>query len=492
MTKGQITMAKRSRRDFLVQSTAIGASLAAAMCNDSICDSRFTGSLHAAEPADDQFAKLIDDIKDPGIRAGMDAAIRKNMIPAAVEEGYPGHFNISADGGAYGGWATWPGLDSWQMAGAYLLLGHKTRMVLDYFDFVKAFQKPNGDIPFAIFTSEQKSNGTTLNGLKYPQDVIEYVPPKRDGLPESSQKTRKWIGLFEHWMVQAETLSTLGSVCYILTAAEIFDHTKDQNWLKERLPSIELAAKYLLSRKSDNGLIAHSGFYTEVPPRYGWDGVAQCYVVHAFRELARICSENKVADQARAKTWNDEADILAKVFVKTFWQKDHFAEYVHQDRGLVDTHGLSDTNFAAIAFRIADEAQRKTLWPILTADKSLWWGDVPTMPITKPFSYEKWEINSLRWLKYKKVPMEAKIMHDASSMGRTWYLDAMASIVMQDWDRLFKSTQLVCAAAKSDGYWRERYIPQADGTTAPAKARKYCEYPAVLVRVVLGNRKVFY
>jgi hypothetical protein len=52
-----------------------------------------------------------------------------------AERVYPGHFTINADGGGYGGDTTWPGLDSWQMVGPYLQLG-RTRLVLDYFDFV--------------------------------------------------------------------------------------------------------------------------------------------------------------------------------------------------------------------------------------------------------------------------------------------------------------------------------------------------------------------
>ena len=98
---------------------------------------------------------MIAGIADPEIRAGMEAAVMKNMIPAAVETDYPGYFWISADGRAYGN-ATWPGLDSWQMAGAYLLLG-RTRMVLDYFDFARASQRKDGHIPFAIFPGDTQA-----------------------------------------------------------------------------------------------------------------------------------------------------------------------------------------------------------------------------------------------------------------------------------------------------------------------------------------------
>ena len=124
----------------------------------------------------------------------------------------------------------------------------------------------NGDIPFAIFTGDTKPQGSYLNGLRHPEDVVTYRPPVREGLPATARETRQWIGLFRHWEPQAEPLSTLGATCFILTAAEIVDHTGDRDWLAERLSSIEAAGSYLLSRKSPNGLIARSGFYMELPP----------------------------------------------------------------------------------------------------------------------------------------------------------------------------------------------------------------------------------
>jgi hypothetical protein len=57
-------------------------------------------------------------------------------------------------------------------------------------------------------------------------------------------------------------------------------------------------------------------------------------------------------------------------------------------------------------------------------------------------------------------------------------------------ERLVESVRKVCKAAK-DGYWRERYHPQKDGKVTTDGAQRYCEYPAVLVRVVLGNRELF-
>src|SRR4051812_16823023 len=326
-----------SRRRFLSRTCAIGA----AAVSSSFFSPR--QEVRADEPPKDSVADLIRRIKDPEIRAGVDAAINKNLLPAATEAAYPGHFLITADGATYGGDTTWPGLDSWQMAGAYLLLG-RARLVMDYFDYVRASQRKDGNVPFAVFP-EMKANNTCLRGLKWPDDVFTYTPPKREGLPASSQKTRKWIGLFDHWQNIGDPLTNLGPVCYILTATEIFNSRPPHGWLQERMDSIYRAAKYLLSRKAKNGLISGSGFYSEQPPRTSWDGVTQCYVIHALKEAARPLVA--AGDKARSDWWLVEAaDNLTKSFVAEFWRGDHFADYIHSKHGLIDSHGLSDVNWS--------------------------------------------------------------------------------------------------------------------------------------------------
>ena len=73
-----------------------------------------------------------------------------------------------------------------------------------------------------------------------------------------------------------------------------------------------------------------------------------------------------------------------------------------------------------------------------------------------------------------------------------WYLDALASRRMRDWERLRESARLVCAMGQRHGWqWHERYHAQPDGTVKPAGPAGYCEYAAVLVRVVLGSPEAF-
>jgi hypothetical protein len=159
---------------------------------------------------------------------------------------------------------------------------------------------------------------------------------------------------------------TLAPVCYVLTAAEIFDAAGSRPWLRERLGSVESAAKFLLTLRKDSGLIGGSGFYIEAPPREGCDGITQCYAVHAFRQLARLF--RAAGEKTQGAVWSAHADKLAKVFVEVFWCEDHFGEYVHPQHGLVDTHGLSGVNWAAIAFSLADNRKLKRLWPRLIGE----------------------------------------------------------------------------------------------------------------------------
>jgi hypothetical protein len=198
------------------------------------------------------------------------------------------------------------------------------------------------------------------------------------------------------------------------------------------------------------------------------DGVTQCYVVHALRELAAASDAAGRRDiHARAST---AADELTQGFRKNFLRDDgHFAEYVHYERGVVDSHGLSDVNFAAIAFGLATDDEARALWPKLTAETAFWAGGMPTQTVTRPFTYEKWEFVS------EPLPFNVvSPVHDVAAMGRVWHLDAMACRRMKDDARLVESVKLVCRAGqKTDGLWYERYHPTEDGGVKPAGSRGY-------------------
>jgi hypothetical protein len=145
-------------------------------------------------------------------------------------------------------------------------------------------------------------------------------------------------------------------------------------------------------------------------------------------------------------------------------------------------------NWAAAAWDVATDQQAKKLWPRMMAEKLLWAGDMPTQLISKPASsYEKWEYPEPLPFHHVNGPT-----YDVSAMGRVWFLEATACVRMKEWDRLRESARLVAKMGeKYDWMWFERYHAQADGTVKPAGPKGYCEYAAILTRVVLGNPNVF-
>ena len=417
------------------------------------------------------------------IREGVTAAIKQTLEPAATERAYPGHFTIVADGHWFGQENTWPGLDSWQMAGAYLLLG-RTRLVLDYFDFVEASQRADGNIPYAIVPADSPPDHlTTYNkGMRYPQDVFTF-DPRRAGYP-----ARKWIGSCSHWIANINPLGTLAAVSYVLLGDEIFTATGDRAWLGSKLASLELAASYLLSRRSENGLIAGAGFYTEMPPRHQWDGVAQCYVVHVLGKCAKL--NDALGRTPAAARWRAEAATLAMRFREVFWRGDHFAEYVHPERGVIDLHGLSDVNWAAVAYDVATPAQADALWPRMMNEPAFWHGGMPTQTVSKPFTYQEWEFFSSHEDVGFQVPVGQ--LYDVAAMGRVWFLEWQACAKRGETKRLRESVVKVCQMGLKDGgFWHERYHPLQVARVDWTGPRGYGEYPAILVRAVFGNPAVF-
>jgi hypothetical protein len=455
-----------SRRKFIKSTSVAGLSLAGA-----------TGCGTTALTPGTESALIIK---------GTNAALEKSLVPALLELAYPGHFTIAAEGRTYGKESTWPGLDSWQMAGAYLLAG-RHREMLDYFDFIQASQRQDGNVPFAIFRGDKPhpSLHTWLRAMRYPEDVFTYTPKVRPGQPRHADlKPRQWIGLFTHWQISVNPLSVLGAVSYVLTAGEIWTALKSESWLTDNIASVENAGRYVLSRLSPNGLMGGAGFYMEAPPRHQWDGVTQCYGVYAFRQLAAL--NQALGRQAAGAEWTEHAKKLATRFGEFFWQQDHFAEYVHPERGVVDTHGLSDVNWAAIGLGVANDQQAQILWSKLTAEKAFWLGDMPTHVVTKPRTYEAWELP-------EPVPFKhTKTTYDVAAMGRVWHLEALACLRMRDHRRLRESVIKVCQMGRRHGwFWYERYPATWFNRVKPVGTYGYCEYPSILVRVVLGNPGVF-
>jgi hypothetical protein len=168
-----------------------------------------------------------------------------------------------------------------------------------------------------------------------------------------------------------------------------------------------------------------------------------------------------------AQRYRELADRVVGYFRHWFWRKDHFAEYLNPEHGFIDNHGLTDTDWSAIALGAATPEQIAVLWPRLKDEKLFYYGGMPTGMVTHPEKYADWEFTTHEH-------------YDLAAMGRIWYLEAWARARRGDGRGLVDSIRRVCKEGREHGYyWRERYNEKGG-----YGAEKYCEYPANLIRVV--------
>ena len=376
------------------------------------------------------------------ITAAYEKAATQNVLAAVNPKIFFGYWSVCADGVGFGHGNTYPALDGHQMADALLWLG-QTDVVKANWDYVKSFQRPNGQLPFAIL----------------PSMAGQEIGPEGARAPVDANG-----GLYRHW-VPADPLRALGYPTYIQNADIIFRWTGDLEWLRAQLPSINLAADFLASLTTAEGAVAGAGYYVERPTRVEYDGVAQCYSVDAFRRIADLNAITGNTDAAAR--YRRLADSIEGHFRTRFWAKDRFAEYIHPERGVIATHGLTDVDWAAIATGVATAEQCAILWPQLRDEPLFRYGGMPTGIATHPEKYESWEF-----------AYDDRM--DLAAMGRVWYLECWARARMGDAPGLVDAIRRVCEAGKNSGYyWRERY-----GAEGGFGAEKYCEYPANLIRIV--------
>ncbi|MEW6236335.1 MAG: hypothetical protein AB1656_13190 [Candidatus Omnitrophota bacterium] len=382
------------------------------------------------------------DIPDAQIAEAYGQAARKNVLAAVNPKVFPGYWSVCADGQGFGFGNTYPSLDGHQMTDALLWLG-QADVVKANWEYVKKFQKPNGQLPLAILPA---SAGQRIG------------PASAWSLVDANG------GLYRHW-APGDPLRALAGPTYIQNADAIFRFTQDREWLEKQLPSINLAADYLASLTTDDGAVMGAGYYVERPTRVEYDGVAQCHAVDAFRRAADL---NEFAGDAEAAgKYRIFASRIESRFRARFWLKDRFAEYIHPERGVVANHGLTDVDWSAIALNVASAGQRALLWPQLRNEKRFYYGGMPTGIAALPENYEPWEFT---------YPDRM----DLAAMGRVWHLEAWARARMSDGQGLVDSIRRVCkAGCENDYYWRERY-----NENGGYGAEKYCEYPANLIRIV--------
>lgn len=141
-------------------------------------------------------------------------------------------------------------------------------------------------------------------------------------------------------------------------------------------------------------------------------------------------------------------------------------------------HGMTDTNFAMIAFGVAKESKIERVWDYFRAHESSFYEvdglHAPTWIAEKTESYGPGELN-------RRAPHK-----DCVAMARTWRYDALMRQRMRDGEGLYQTIAYANAlfdrpSGGGKGYFAERYGLGRfqPGDEAEATVPKYAEYPAV-------------
>ena len=355
-------------------------------------------------------------------------AATKNVLAAVNPEVFPGYWSVCADGQGFGYGNSYPSLDGLQLADALLWLGQEDTVRLNW-DYVRTFLKEDGALPLAILPA---SAGQPFgNGVS--------VDPNG--------------GLYTHWVI-GNPLAALAAPTFIVNTQILFEYTQDRDWLAQRIEAVNLSAEQLMSLTTDDGRVRGAGYYVERPTRVDSDGVSQTHAINAFEHAADM--NRLLGRDADAERLSQQAQKIRKFYVEHFWQTDHFAEYFSPERGFISHHGLTDSDWGAIAFGVATPAQTAVLWPQLSTEKRFYYGNMPAGIATKPETYEDWEFTH-------------PDRHDLGAMGRVWYLMAQAMYRQNDAQGLLASLRAVAEEGKkNDYYWRERYHPDGNGGCVPA------------------------
>jgi len=391
--------------------------------------------------------KTIDDLPSD-IAEAYHASAERNVLAALNPKVFFGYFSVCADGQGHGNNTTFPGLDWGQSAEALLWLGRRAE-VLASWEYVKGFQREDGLLPFAI--SPNLANKTVMELGNYP-------------LSGSANGS-----LFVHW-VPGNPLRTLANVTFLLLADAIFTQTADDDWLATQTPWLKLAASWLQTQITEDGLMHGGGFYIERPTRLEFDGVNQCYATHALLQAAHLFDVAR--EPATAADCLNAAARLTAAFRQNFWAGDHCVEYIHPEQGPISHHGLTDVDWAAVATGIASEDQVAILWPQLKNNTDFIYNGIPTGISTRPETYEDWEMQNID-------------RHDLAAMGRVLYLECWARAKMGDQEGILRSLQQVAKVGKANDWsWRERYYSERTGNLGIYHITHYCEYPANFIRIV--------
>ncbi|MBA2678022.1 MAG: hypothetical protein H0U76_06470 [Ktedonobacteraceae bacterium] len=240
--------------------------------------------------------------------------------------------------------------------------------------------------------------------------------------------------------------------------------TGDEGWLREQMPRIELALKFLTDRyNASMRLINAPGpLWIDVFIRDGYTADTNAFAVGLLREVAdaeQFLGQNELAQQRRTL-----ADEISAGMNERLWMGDHYITQMNVDgsrRDLVDY----DANLLAVAFGIASSTRAAAI--LARVDSG-------------PCTHARATYVSERFYGAENC-YNGNVGDSSCTMGRIGWADGHARAVVGDIDTL---EQRIIEPLRADLFaatWlRERYDCQGVGIRTPY----YHEYPEVLVMLL--------
>jgi len=367
-------------------------------------------------------------VPDPLIAEAFDRSMHDHVLRCLAPEVFPWYWFICSDRTSWGG-TVWPGLDGHQVGHALMWAGHMSEQ-FGYWDYVKAEQLENGQVPYRI----EPDAGTLSRG-----DYHESYFFGRSKF---------------HSYIPGPYFFTLSPSTWIKHGYDLFRFTQDVDWLHRNFDSLERAAKWLDLLGSKEGLVGCGSYYMDLPTRIEFDGITQGYVYQNYLQISELAE--RLGLHEHSEHWGNRASRLRDAFRKHFWAGEQCAEYLHPFRGPITSHGLSDVDWIAQAVDLLDGDDDQVLWQRMERSRELYYGILPTGICAHPQNYESWETINPH---LASRAGGTSVFRDCAAAGRAWFVEAMARHRRCDGDGLADTLVRVATVGKRTGWnWYERYL----------------------------------
>ncbi len=370
-------------------------------------------------------------VPDPLIAEAFGHAMHDHVLRFPNPEIAPWYWGIQANHGDLSRATIWPGLDDHETGHALMWGGHLVEH-LGYWDYVKALQHINGQIPYRV----------ELDDSRVPKDGMSDIFIGWRG-------RAKFMSVFP-----GPSLFVLGPSTWIKEGYDLFRFTQDLDWLRANYDSIDMAATWIARLGDEDGLIGCGSYYQDLPPRLEFDGITTGYGWQNYTQTAELAE--RIGRDDRAAHWRKMAEFIRAGFQKRFWLGEQCAECIHPFNGPV-THGMGDVDWMAQAMNLVEPQHDAILWEKLARSERLYYGIMPTGVCEKPETYLPWQSMSKYHLR-RAGGGDTGLFKDVAAMGRVWFIEAMTRHKRGDGDGLADTIRRVATLGKAYNWvWWERY-----------------------------------